>query len=841
MASKIYFLKGFNNYSNRIVKKFSTVQGYLDYLDTERPSETNYCLRGTSAVEMGGYGPVNFNINDGLSAEITYNYDNNQDWDPDYVLVCEDVSNPAEYAPKYCFFVMESVRTRKGQYRLFLRRDVVADYEPEILEAQTFIERATLNPGSMLIFNDEGLKVNQIKTSETLLKDPSNCAWVVGYLSPNTTATTITSNEAVEIDGSFADAEAFGTYLSTLGIKDYCATSESDLSGSGVGNSPTSTDSKVFEFQITYICRAPAYLDSTATQSIGYNALRFYFDTNSSSVSAESVNGPGSSVANVNTNTGLQYYAYDVSVNLFKGWTSVRNNFRDNISNRTSTLQSSILSYTGHTDTYQRIGNFTSKKYKVGNDYYQLSLNTSSTSWELVGRFGTNNSHGFITSLNSMSEVSAVNSVSSDAIAIQEHMRNAYISISKISSAELTFELTGGERICGTLPYKMFAIPYSRTKNISISYNGTTISMAKELALSIGKAISAKYSGANALYDLQLLPYCPAQNIITGDHAISVPTNNTITTLVKKNNTNIGVIYWCADNKGTFNINHTITTVEPKIETICDMYRLSSPNWNGQFEFNAAKNGGVDQFNVDFTYKPHCPYIHINPNFGKLYGSDFDDARGLICQGDFSLPQTSEAWNTYEIQNKNYQNQFERQIKNMEVMHDYDMKELGVKGIAGIVQGGASGVAAGSLGGIGGMIAGGILGAATSAIGSAADQQLSNLRFKETKSYTEDIHEMQLQNIKAMPSNLTNVGAMTYNNKLFPLLEYYSCSSEERTAVTNYIYWYGMTVKRVGQISEFLQDDYSFISGSIIRINIIGETHIVEAIRDEIDKGVFIK
>ena len=565
--NNIYLLYNFNSYHNRVLKKFDTLTEYLTYQTTE---DNQYDMI-TNA---------NFDYKDGVVANCTYNLGSGFEYDnsPNYALVVDTESHI-----KSRWYVVDGIKTRGGQYLLTLLRDGIADYKDEILYAPCYIEKATLGSGNPLIFNSENISVNQIKTSETLLKDPSKCAWVVGYLAPDTTATTISSNEAVEIDGAFVDASAFGTYLQNMGIKNYCATSESGLSDAGIGSSPQSTDSRVYEFQITYICRAPAYINSQATASIGYNALRFYFNTNSSSVSGESVNGPGSSVANVNTNTGLEYYAYDVSVNLFKGWSSVINNFKNNISSRTSSLQSSILSYTGHTDSYQTIGNFQSKKYKVGNDYYELTLNTNSTSWNLVDRFGTNQTgYSFISSLNDMGEVEEVNSVSSDAIAIQEHMRNAYISITKISSSELSFDLTGGERVCGTLPYKMFAIPYSREKNITVRYGTsssyTTINMAKELALSIGKAISAKYSGANALYDLQLLPYCPAQNIIVSDHTILVPNNNTQTTLVKKDSTNIGVIYWCADNQGTFNINHNITVTNTKLESITDMYRLSSPN-----------------------------------------------------------------------------------------------------------------------------------------------------------------------------------------------------------------------------------------------------------------------
>jgi hypothetical protein len=78
------------------------------------------------------------------------------------------------------------------------------------------------------------------------------------------------------------------------------------------------------------------------------------------------------------------------------------------------------------------------------------------------------------------------------------------------------------------------------------------------------------------------------------------------------------------------------------------LYRLVSPNYSGQFEFNLSKMfTNTVSFNVDYTYKPFNPYIHINPVFSGLYGNDWDDARGLICGGDFSLAVVNDAWTQY--------------------------------------------------------------------------------------------------------------------------------------------------------------------------------------------------
>ena len=81
-----------------------------------------------------------------------------------------------------------------------------------------------------------------------------------------------------------------------------------------------------------------------------------------------------------------------------------------------------------------------------------------------------------------------------------------------------------------------------------------------------------------------------------------------------------------------------------KLANECDLLRLVSQNYSAIFEFSSAKSGGVDGFLADCTYKPWSPYIHILPKLKGLYGDNFvsiDDARGLICGGDMSLPQLS--------------------------------------------------------------------------------------------------------------------------------------------------------------------------------------------------------
>ena len=197
----------------------------------------------------------------------------------------------------------------------------------------------------------------------------------------------------------------------------------------------------------------------------------------------------------------------------------------------------------------------------------------------------------------------------------------------------------------GKAPYDMFAIPFSDT--LQMKRDGVNSAIAsKELAMRVANALSVKYTGAGFIYDIQLLPYCPVRYCIQPDGSFdAIGDNATYGMFPIKDNANatVGNVYVASSDSDTFNISlqNPIVITNPKIQSECDMYRLCSPNYNGIFEFNAAKNNGVSYFNVDFTYKPYNPYIHLNPDFGGLYGQDFNDANGLICGGDFSLPQTT--------------------------------------------------------------------------------------------------------------------------------------------------------------------------------------------------------
>ena len=157
------YILNYNNYYNRLVKREDSIDEYKKYLIYPQ-------------TEIGIIQSVNFNPNDHVNTQHvigTGEYDGTGD----YLIAYENNEIVSRW------FIIESQRTRAGQWTLTLRRDVVVDYYNVIIESPMFIEKATLGDGDPLIYNTENMTFNQIKQSETLLKDETNSAWIVGYMS----------------------------------------------------------------------------------------------------------------------------------------------------------------------------------------------------------------------------------------------------------------------------------------------------------------------------------------------------------------------------------------------------------------------------------------------------------------------------------------------------------------------------------------------------------------------------------------------------------------------------------------------------------------------------------
>lgn len=195
-------------------------------------------------------------------------------------------------------------------------------------------------------------------------------------------------------------------------------------------------------------------------------------------------------------------------------------------------------------------------------------------------------------------------------------------------------------------------------------------------------------------------------------------------------------------------------------------------------------------------------------------------------------------------------NAFNRQIDNLETTQDVARKKDIFNATVGTIMGGAAGATMGAKGGVAGAIVGGIVGTAASAVGGGLDVHYNELLRSEALDYTKDMFNYSVDNIQARPDSIAKVTTFTNNNKLFPVLEYYTCTETEKNMIANKIAWNGMTVMRIGTINEFIGNTWSYkgitskgyIKGKLIRLETINDDyHIVNALSGELNKGVFIE
>lgn len=291
------------------------------------------------------------------------------------------------------------------------------------------------------------------------------------------------------------------------------------------------------------------------------------------------------------------------------------------------------------------------------------------------------------------------------------------------------------------------------------------------------------------------------------------------------------------------NLSFGFNAMNVKVKSQTELVRLVSPNYASFFDINVQYNRGINYFNIDCFYKPYQPYIHVNPDFNGLYGKDFDDARGLICGGDFSIALTNDAWSTYQLNNKNYQAIFDRNMQSLELNNNIQKINDIASAIAGTFQGASSGAMSGAIvsGSPFGAAIGAVAGGLTSAIGGMADVQNNETLRNEAMSNQRDQFGYQLKNIQALPQGLMKTSSLNNNNKLYPFLEHYTSTAEEKHALENKITYNGMTIMRIGTPSEFIKEESgTYVKGRLIRTTIKDDNHLISDINAELNQGVYL-
>lgn len=290
--------------------------------------------------------------------------------------------------------------------------------------------------------------------------------------------------------------------------------------------------------------------------------------------------------------------------------------------------------------------------------------------------------------------------------------------------------------------------------------------------------------------------------------------------------------------------------VDRKVKNECDLYRLTSPNYNSFYEFKKTKlKDGITRIHTICTYKPYTPYIKINPELNEsLYSvKDYNDNIGLMLAGDYSIPMISDAMINYELQNRNYQAIFNRTIQNLDVSQRIAKEQQQFQGvinaitapIGGAVTGGLAGAKAGPYGAIAGAAVGAVGGGVLGGVGYAKDMEWLQQQQYEARAFAVDQFQYQLGNIQALPQSMTKSTPLSYNNKVWPILEYFSCTDREKEVLRNKIRYNGMTIMAIGSLIDYSAAG-SYLKGKMIRLNDLNDdSHVANAIYEEVNKGFY--
>lgn len=804
----LYYLS-YNNYYNRLLKRRENVTEYLS----------------DGAIPCGESFNVNFFPNDGITTTHTP-YLNDLHDIPDYVLVMDQGMIESRW------FVIECrYNTGKNQYVCSLYRDLIAEYWPQIVDKPFYCEKGWLSVIDNGIFNDEAITTSQIKSKEFLLTDSLAVPWVVGYYAPP----------------KADDADKTITYNSIEISPDYEVESLSDWTYYNQNINFCN------DWNLNYVYKRNRLIYSDEVWTIPFKTQVAGTPEETSSFSYGNWNSE-LSPSNFASYLGdaLQSSSYQNLQSVFASHANV--SFDNSVVQRMKTNEGAII------------------KERSTGKYYEVYLKTESTGQSFTeinpgSTLGTTMKNIILTMSSMHQQANFNGTINSQNLRYRwSGVKYTYgYKAALLDKGNIKIRKT--RRLAYDAPYSIFCMPYAdlyfgaNTDNLLGVVTHQTFATTQMNAINIASAIAAQTG--NACYDIQLLPYCPIREIreageIIGPFYFDIAQSNLIEgqdyEIAKDDNgMPTQILFWLDKSSDQFTVESPIdnyktenlptNSIDFKVGNQTEFIRLCSPNYNGVFEMNPYKNRGIDYFTISYTYKPFQPFIHVKPNFKGLYGSDFKDSRGLILGGDFSLPTTSDTWKNYEIQNKNYQVMFNRQIENMEVQHKYQRREQLANAITGSISGGATGAMAGGMaGGVWGAVAGAAVGTITSTVGGVLDYQAGNALRAEALDYSKDMFGYQLDNIKALPISLTRISAFNINNKIFPFIEVYDCSAEEKEAVRNKIIYNGMTIERIGTIDQFAAGQNPYIKGKLIRFEGVTEdSHTITTLSNELNKGVFVK
>ena len=811
----------YNNYANRMCKVESSISGY-----------------NTNGTLKDDFDNINFNPADDVNTTLVLN----SAVDADYLIVTPDNSTTITSR----WFIIDRTRTRQGQYNYTLHRDVVAEYQSAILNSTAYVRRGIVPSSNPFIFNPEGNSYNQIKTSEGLIKDGTGVPWIVGYCDEN-----LFGDPPADI---YAPITKYMTYTETAESVDELL---SRYPGSSTSGNPLINDAYVSVCNWTWGAKLGGQVYGTYTIDNPGGAETLIFNQQSD---------PNGSTIVVTSNSFQNFIANNLP----------------NSSTRAALVTEELGR--GNKAAYDYIYANRNKVVKVGTSpnakYYKLIYSTQSAEYGEYTIGLTNPQDVAFSGFNNWYEIFMTGEQRARAIN-QESLANpaynafcttlqkaidagyAYLDPAntypvlrvtytmqryKAVWTELTADLTKidkGAQKSNSSPYYIFCIPF-RAVNYTApgGISGTTDNQGAAYAARLIKELGSH------VYDVQVVPYFPNQSLVTSGGVALSSVGAANVSMIDGPSSHLNFIYWSSVSEFSFNVSQSGLTRwnsgynhPVKIQNETQFLRLNSPNYASSFDMSIAKNNGISTWKIRGKYKPFQPYIHVRPQWGGVYGQEVEDARGLICAGDFSMDLINNAWVDYQVQNKNYNLIFNRDIQTLDLQQGIARQEQAINAITNGISATVGGAVAGGMaGGAAGAVVGGIAAAAGSAVGAAIDWKNQELLREDARGAAIDKWGYQLGNIKARPTALTKVSSINPDNKYFPFYEIFEATTEEKQNLERQLTYNSM---RLDVVTESLGSYragggvWTFIRAEIIRINLpdANDAHIVAEIKRELEGG----
>lgn len=777
------------------------------------------------ATSSETYNNINFNINDGVQTSLVVN--TASETFPSFLTVEDTVKT-------YQWFVISCLKTRKGQLKLILLRDFLDEYYQSIIGLPFLCEKAsdlTNVPWAKYL---KTTNLNQVKTGERLLTDRTGGkGYIVGYLNKDTLTAdkTITANlNANNYDYLYKGDDVNNWSYLTKNVR-------------------SDTNIKVavnYNFETThgiYFISTNEYYNISKTNTtalVSDNASNTYDLTYSDNV----VGGTLKYSASIISDTEL---ALDAII------AKETANLSDIEEGDYSDLDGKILAYT---DTE---GSVTRYKINVIKTLVSVYDNTtlSDELYLILTQYLSKKTYGATQLFRQLPT-----KTNHDFARITCNYIQQSVTLTPITDISVRATLKANHTRTTDSLYDVFCIPLG---DFNVGYNtdpatgdgeGLDIipefNYQKEKILSFINQMFTDF-GTN-LIDIQWLPYALTRSNIYTTGALDDADNFCI---IYSGTEAIGAFIWLASNQFEkhINYNYSIPQIanEVRIANEENYLKIVCPNFSTEFEINAIRNNGLHGFDVYGALKPYSPYIRLCPVFSGLYGSNFYDGRGLILGGDFSLDRINDAWTTYKLQNKNYELIFNRSIQSMDLANTYadqlanqqNISDV-MNAVTGTISGTISGAQTGAMiGGGAGAVVGGVIGGGASLAGGLTDiyynqknRAMEKAIRDDTRQASIDNYQYQIGNIMAQPKTLTKVSTFTPDYRIYPLIEFFTCTAEDDVNLRSSIEWNGLEVNQITTLSAFKS---GFVKGAILRFGSL-DINSEEAgqINSELERGIYI-